>query len=81
GVFSFAGEVYRGTHKPLITKALYDRAQEVMKERAKPNRKGKRDFTFSGECGAMITAEVQKGHIIAWERLLKNQILRPKGNS
>lgn len=67
-VFSFAGEVYKGSHKPLITKALYERVQEVMKDRSKPNRKRKRHFIFRGlmrcgECSAMITAEVQKGHI------------------
>jgi len=67
GVFRYKGEVYEGTHQPIITKKLFDKCQEVMRFRGKPKKKEKK-FVFRGlmkcgECGRMITAEIQKGHI------------------
>ena len=61
---SFAGS----SHPPLITKKLFDRVQEVLAQKAKPIKKGKIKFAFTGlikcgECGASITAELKKGHI------------------
>ncbi|MBU1868865.1 MAG: recombinase family protein, partial [Candidatus Omnitrophica bacterium] len=35
GVFRYKGEVYEGTHQPIITKELFDRCQEVMRLRGK----------------------------------------------
>jgi DNA invertase Pin-like site-specific DNA recombinase len=35
GVFRFKGEVYEGTHQPIITNTLFDRCQEVMRLRCK----------------------------------------------
>ncbi len=66
GVFRYNGEVYEGTHEPIITKKLFDRCQEVMAGRAKPH-KVKHPFALRGlmrcgECGRMITAELQKGY-------------------
>jgi site-specific DNA recombinase len=67
GVFSFSGEVYDGTHQPIISKKLFDSAQQVMSNRGKKKRKRKHKFAFSGlmhcgNCTCMITAEKQKGH-------------------
>ncbi len=67
GVFRYNGEPYEGTHEPIITKKLFDRCQEVMAGRAKP-KKVKHPFALRGlmrcgECGRMITAELQKGYI------------------
>ncbi len=67
GMFRFNGEVYEGTHEPIITKKLFDRCQAVMARRSKP-KKAKKVFVFRGfircgECSRMITAEIQKGHI------------------
>ena len=66
GVFRYKGEMYEGTHEPIITKKLFDKCQEVMLRRGKPK---KEEFKFvlrglmrCGECGRSITAEVQKGH-------------------
>ena len=66
GVFRYNGEVYEGTHEPIITKKLFEKCQEVMKRRSKP-KKAKNEFALRGlmrcgECGRMITAEIQKGH-------------------
>ena len=67
GVFSFNGEIYDGTHEPIISKKLFDSVQQVMNNRGKKKRKRKHEFAFSGlmrcgNCGCMITAEKQKGH-------------------
>ncbi len=69
GVFSLKGELFEGSHPPLITKSLFDRVQEVFQERSKPTRKAQYHFAFRGymscgECGAMITAEKKKGKYI-----------------
>ena len=66
GVFRYNGEVYEGTHEPIITKKLFEKCQEVMRRRSKP-KKAKNNFALRGlmrcgECGRMITAEIQKGH-------------------
>ena len=68
GIFVFKGETYQGSHEPLITKKLFDKCQEVMKDRGHiKTRKAENTFPFRGlltcgECGCMITAETQKGH-------------------
>ena len=67
GLMRHGGEHYEGSHPPLISKALFDRAQAVLEQRSRPQRRGKISFTFVGlmhcaECGCLITAEVQKGH-------------------
>ena len=67
GLMRFNGEIYEGTHEPIITKKLFDKCQEVMRRRGKP-KKSIRQFVFRGlmmrcgECGRMITAETKKGH-------------------
>jgi len=68
GVFRFNGEMYDGSHEPIISKKLFDTVQQVMNNRGKKKRKRKHNFAFSGlmrcgNCGCMITAEIQKGHI------------------
>ena len=68
GVFRYNGEVYEGTHEPIITKKLFDRCQEVMRLRGKHKEPQIKKFVFRGlmkcgECGRSITAELQKCHI------------------
>jgi DNA invertase Pin-like site-specific DNA recombinase len=68
GVFRYKGEMYEGTHEPIITKKLFDRCQEVMRLRGKHKEPQKARFVLRGlmrcgECGRMITAELQKGYI------------------
>jgi site-specific DNA recombinase len=68
GNFYYAGEVWEGKHKPLVSKKLWDRVQEVLKQRGKKKKVNTNPAAFCGliscgECGCSITAEKQKGHI------------------
>ncbi len=69
GLFRYSGEIYEGKHEPIITKKLFDTAQEILKQRGKPRHKQKNEpqafcsLISCAECGMMITAEKQKGHI------------------
>jgi len=60
GLMKYKGEVFEGKHKPIITKKLFDRVQEVLKQRGKPQ-KIKHNFAFLDlmkcPCSAAITAE------------------------
>ncbi len=65
GVMRYWGELFEGKHEPIITKKLFERAQQVLKNRSKPQTKGRKYFVFRGlfhcgVCGGMITAEAQK---------------------
>ena len=69
GLFKYGGELHEGKYEPIIAKKLFDTAQEILKQRGKPRHKQKNEpQVFCGliscaECGMMITAEKQKGHI------------------
>ena len=67
GLMKYKGEIYEATHKPLISKKLFDKVQQVMKEKGKPHKEKKHYFAFLGlmkckSCGCSITAELQKNH-------------------
>ena len=67
GLIRYNGELYEGKHEPIIVKKLFDKVQEVMESKSKPNKKKPKYFVFRGfircaECGCLITAETQKGH-------------------
>ena len=63
GHFRYRGEVHQGTHKPMISKKLFDKIQQALKDNGKPRKnKMKKGFLFlnfakCGECGYTITAE------------------------
>jgi len=63
GLFRYAGEIYEGKHEPIIAKKLFDRVQEVLKQRGRPRHKSKIEpQVFCGllrcaTCGMMITGE------------------------
>ncbi len=63
GHFRYRGEVHEGTHKPMISKKLFDKIQEALVQNGKPRKKrGDKNFQFlgfatCGECGYAITAE------------------------
>ncbi len=64
GMFYWAGELKKGIHTPLISKELFDKVQEVLRQYNKPQYT-KRQFAFSGllicgKCGCKITAEIKK---------------------
>ncbi len=61
GLMVYHGETYEGKHKPLVTKKLFDKVQEVLKAKYNP-RPHTNTFAFTGfikcaECGSAITAE------------------------
>jgi len=61
GLMKFKGEIYEGTHEPFISKKLFDKVQEIMREKGKPQKVKKHNFAFLGlmkcPCSAAITAE------------------------
>ncbi|MBU1124358.1 recombinase family protein [Patescibacteria group bacterium] len=68
GMITRKGELYEGTHEPIISKNLFDEVQMVIAGRARKKRKRKHEYLFSGCmtcgcCACAITAERQKGYI------------------
>jgi len=63
GHFQYRGEVHQGSHKPMISKKLFDQIQTALVQNGKPRKKrGPKNFQFlgfatCGECGYAITAE------------------------
>ena len=63
GRFRYAGEMYDGTHTPIVPKELYDRVQKVLGERSNKNRPPENNpqvycgLLSCSECGCSITAE------------------------
>ena len=59
----YRGEVYAGSHKPMISKKLFDQIQVALVQNGKPRTKqGAKEYLFKGfavcgECGYSITAE------------------------
>jgi site-specific DNA recombinase len=63
GHFRYSGEIYEGKHEPIVDKKLFDKVQEVMKERGRPRHKQKNEpqaycgLLSCATCGMMITGE------------------------
>ncbi|MDX9971035.1 MAG: recombinase family protein [Candidatus Gracilibacteria bacterium] len=84
GVFIHKGEMYQGSHEPIISKQLFDKVQEAMKQRGKP-RKAKEMLAFAfrgtftcGECGRSITAEKKtkkSGRTYTYYRCAKKNVV------
>ncbi|MGO8696128.1 MAG: recombinase family protein [Limisphaerales bacterium] len=67
GHFEYGGELYEGKHPPIISKTLFDKVQAVLEKRTRHIAAERVPKVFTGlircgECGGMITAEIQKGH-------------------
>lgn len=71
GEFKFGGKWYKGTHEPLITKQLFEKAQ--IRLQVSPRQWNKQVFPFKklcrcGSCGGSVTAEIKyrrtKGNIV-----------------
>ena len=66
GDFDFDGKTYRGTYKPIISRELWQRVQEVIQQRlGRRRQKQKHDFAFSGliacgHCGCSLVGELKK---------------------
>jgi predicted transport protein len=68
GIIRYKGEIYDGKHKPIITKKLFDKCQEVMMKKSKPKTPKLKPYVYRGlfrcgECGCFITTETQKVRI------------------
>ncbi|TSC89320.1 MAG: recombinase [Parcubacteria group bacterium Gr01-1014_2] len=68
GHFRYLGELHEGKHEPAISKKIFDKVQEVLKQRSHPQKKIKTPKAYAGlihcgTCQMMITAEIQKGHV------------------
>ncbi|MFH1479371.1 MAG: recombinase family protein, partial [Candidatus Omnitrophota bacterium] len=62
GMIRYKGELYEGSHPPLISKKLFDEVQEVLRGNMHPQVRNRIKFDYvglmrCGECGRMITAE------------------------
>ncbi len=63
GLFRYAGEIYEGKHEPIITKKIFDKVQEVLKQRGRPRHKTTIEpqifcgLLKRGACGMIITGE------------------------
>ena len=68
GDFDWDGQTYHGTHQPLVTKEVWERAQSLLD--AKQHRKKMtHDFTYSGiitcgHCGCAMVAELKKAKYV-----------------
>lgn len=65
GRFTWGGELYEGTHTPLITKDLFYRVQDMFRD---IDRSKKHDIAFAytglikcAECGCYLTAQFKRG--------------------
>ncbi len=65
GIMERGGMFYKGNHKPLISKELFDKAQFAIQERNRPRRKTL-FFPYRGfincSCGCMYTASIKRNH-------------------
>ena len=48
GLMKYKGEIHEATHEPLISKKLFDKVQEIMREKGKPQKVKKHNFAFLG---------------------------------
>jgi len=88
GLFTYRNEIYEGKHKPIIDKTIFDKVQQILKERAKPRKtKTLLDFPFRGifkcgECGRAITCEQhikKSGLIFRYYRCTKKKTICHQG--
>ncbi len=67
GVIRYYGEIYEAKHEPIISKTVFDRCQELLKNKSKPKKRGFKPYVYRGifrceTCGCFITTETQKNH-------------------
>ena len=68
GLFRYAGEIHEGKHQPVISKKIFDKVQEILKQRGRPHHKTKNEpqvfcgLLHCGTCGMGITGEYKVKH-------------------
>jgi len=61
GLFRYAGEIHEGKHQPIVSKKIFDKVQEILKQRGRPHHKTKNEpqafcgLLRCGTCGMGIT--------------------------
>ncbi len=68
GVMLRKGEYYKGNHEPIISKQIFDTAQDVLHGK-KDSRKTERFYPYRGfmtcaECGCVLTGDTKKGKYV-----------------
>jgi site-specific DNA recombinase len=63
GLFEYEDQLYKGSHKPMVTMKEFERVQQLLGAKGKPQPKT-REFSFTGnircgECGCLVTAETK----------------------
>jgi site-specific DNA recombinase len=90
GLFRYAGEIHEGKYEPIIAKKLFDRVQEVLKQRGRPRHKTAIEpqvfcgLLRCGTCGMMITGEYRikkqkngnEHHYIYYHCTKKNKLVK-----
>ena len=80
GMFYYRGELIQGSHKPMISKKLFDKIQLAIHDNGKPRKKLiKKDLIFKnfaicGKCGYQITGEThtkKSGLVFSYYRCTK----------
>lgn len=66
GYFRWAGQLWKGTHEPAISKELFDEVQTRLRRNFKEPKQGKRFFPYKnfikcGFCGASMVGEFHRG--------------------
>ena len=70
GDFDWKGQHYNGTHEPIVSRELCDKAQSLLSGRyVNRNKKPKRNFAFTGlircgHCGCPMVAELKKSRYV-----------------
>jgi len=80
GMFIYRGELMQGSHKPMISKKLFDKIQKAIIDNGKPRKKLiKKDLVFKnfaicGKCGYKVTGEThtkKSGLVFSYYRCTK----------
>ena len=69
GDFDYAGVTYSGSHEPLVTREVWERAQNILDGRHTWAGKAMHNFLFSGmvhcgHCGCSLVGELKKGRYV-----------------
>jgi len=77
GYFWYQEELCEGSHETLISKALFDKVQKIMKEKSKPISR-RHNFLFNGivkcgECGCSVCGDLKKGKYMLYRCTLKKR--------
>jgi len=70
GEFVWKGKLYKGTHKPIVSKELWQRVQDVLDGKVSRHMDSNtHDFPYTGlikcgKCGCAFTAELKKGKYV-----------------